>query len=181
MAQRVVDRDARTHKGTRFLGRQCFGKRREGFRPCDHVFGVSAVEVEARDLAMHAHGEVPAPALVADETMATMPADTHTLPWPPGSHIIADGIDVSGDFMTWHTWILQPRPETFFDKHVAVANAARLDFHAHLPSARLRNNTLDQFPISARFTYLRRLHFCRHTCSYSLRLSHQHRGRGDRA
>src|SRR5262249_16726128 len=108
MAQRVVDRDARTHKGTRFRGRQCLGNRREGFRPCNHVFGVSAVEVEARDLALHAHGEVPAPALVADETMSPMPADAHTLPWPPRSNVVAHRIDVSCDFMTWHTWILQP-------------------------------------------------------------------------
>ena len=137
----------------------------EGFRPCEHVFGVSAVEVDARDLALHAHGEVPAPARCADETMSTMPADANALPLPPGANVVADGIDVSRDFMPWHTWILQPRPETFFDKHVTVANATRLDFHAHLPSARLRKNTLDQFPLSARFTDLRRLHCCRHTCS----------------
>src|SRR6266508_1035024 len=158
MAQRVVDRDARTHQGTRFLGRQCFGNRREGFRPCDHVFGVSAVEVEASDLSMHAHGEVPAPARCADETMSTMPAHTHALPFIPCGDVVADGIDVSRDFMTWHTWIRKPRPETFFDKHVAVANAARVYFHAHLPSARLRNHTLDQFPLSTRLTDLRRLH-----------------------
>src|SRR2546425_1937848 len=83
--------------------------------------------------------------------------------------------------MPWHTWIRKPRPEPFFDKHVAVAHAARLDFHAHLPSARLRNNTLDQFPISTGLAYLRCLHFRRHKCSYVLRMSHRHRGRGDRA
>ena len=122
-----------------------------------------AVEVDARDLTLHAHGEVPAPARYADETMAPMPAYANALPWPPGSHVVADGIDVARDFMPWHLWILQPRPETFFDKHVTVANAARLDFHTHLPSARLRHNPLDQFPLSARFTDLRRLHGCRHT------------------
>jgi hypothetical protein len=102
-----------------------------------------------------------------------MPAYAHALPWPPGSNVVADGIDVSRDFMTWHTWIRKPRPETFFDKHVAVANAARFYFHAHLPSARLRKNTLDQFLISTRLTDLRRLHWCNgdscrcHTSSYA--------------
>jgi hypothetical protein len=130
-------------------------------------FGVSAVEIDARDLSLHAHGEVPAPALCADETMAATPADAHALPWPPGDHVVTDGIDVSRDFMPGHTGLLQARPEPVFDQHVAVANATRFDFHAHVPSARLRNNPLDHFPFSTRFPYLRRLHCCRHTCSYS--------------
>jgi hypothetical protein len=84
--------------------------------------------------------------------MSTMPADANALSLPRCDNVVADGIDVSRDFMTRHTWIRKPRPETFFYKHVAVANAARFDFHAHLPSARLRNHTLDQFPLSTRFT-----------------------------
>jgi hypothetical protein len=75
--------------------------------------------------------------------MAAMPADANALPFLPCGDVVADGIDASGDFMPWHAGILQPRPETVLDKHVAVANAARLDLHAHVPSVRLRNNTLD--------------------------------------
>jgi hypothetical protein len=97
--------------------------------------------------------------------MAAMPADANALPFMPCGDVVADGIDASGDFMPWHAGILQPRPETVLDKYVAVANAARLDFHAHVPGARLRNTMLDQFPLSTRLTYLRRLHCCRHTCS----------------
>ena len=52
--------------------------------------------------------------------MSAMPAYADALTLPPGSHVVADGIDVPRDFMTWHTWILKPRPETFFDKHVAA-------------------------------------------------------------
>src|SRR5262249_42059544 len=130
----------------------------------DHVFSVAAVDVEARDLPIHAHGEVPAPALCADEAMSTMPADANALPWLPCCDVVADGIDASRDFMTWHTRIRQPRPETFFNKRVAVANAARFDFHAHLPSARLRHHTLDQFPLATRFADL----CCLHGCNYSV-------------
>jgi hypothetical protein len=90
--------------------------------------------------------------------MASMPADAHTLPGPPCAHVVTDGINASCDFMTWHPRIRQPRPETFFDKQVAVAHAARLDFHSHVPSARLRNHPLDHFPISTWFTDLRCLH-----------------------
>src|SRR5262249_38380434 len=75
----------------------------------------------------------------------------------------------------WHPWIRKPRPEPFFDIHVAVAYAARFYFHAHLPGARLRNTTLDQLPLSTRLTYLRCLHFCRHKCSYSFCMSPRHR------
>jgi hypothetical protein len=109
--------------------------------------------------------------------MSTMPAYANALAWPPGSHVVADGIDVSRDFMTWHTWIRKPRPEPVFDKHVAVAHAARFDFHAHVPSARLRHHTLDQFPLATRLTDLRRLHGCRHTGSSSVRMSPRHRAR----
>ena len=89
-----------------------------------------------------------------------MPADAHALPLPPCAHVVADGIDVSRDFMPWHTGILQPGPETFFDKHVAVANAACFDFHAHLPGAGLRDIALYQFPVSTGLADLRRFH-CR--------------------
>jgi hypothetical protein len=99
--------------------------------------------------------------------MSTKPAHTYTLPWPPGSNIVADGIDASGDFMPRHAGIRKPWQDTFLDQHVAVANAARFYFHAHLPGVRLRNHTLDQFPLSTRHTDLRRLHRCRHTGSSS--------------
>src|SRR5439155_23737381 len=61
--------------------------------------------------------------------------------------------------------------QSLFDEHVAVANAARFDFHAHPSSPRLRDSALDQFPISTRFADLRRLHFHTHNYSFELRIS----------
>ena len=97
--------------------------------------------------------------------MAAMPAYTHALPFLPCGDVVADGIDASGDFMPWHAGILHPRPETVLDKYVAVANAARLDFHAYVPGAGLRDLALDHFPVSPGLADLRRLHCCRHDCS----------------
>src|SRR2546427_8550314 len=53
---------------------------------------------------------------------------------------------------------LRAGPQTLFNEHVAVANAARLHLHAHLSSAGLREVTFYQFPVSAWFADLRRLH-----------------------
>jgi hypothetical protein len=97
--------------------------------------------------------------------MAAMPADTNALPWPPGTHVVADGIDVSHHFMPWHTGILQPGPETLFHEHITMANAAGFYFHAHLPGAGLRDSALYQFPISTRLADLRRFHCRRHKYS----------------
>src|SRR5687767_12180716 len=127
---------------------------------------------------MDAHREVTPPARCAHETMAAMPADAHALPWPPCANVVADGIDVSRDFMPWHTWILQPGPEPLFHEHITMANAACFDFHAHVPGAGLRDIALNQFPVSIGFAHLRCLHCGTHHDSYSLRMSHRHCGRG---
>jgi hypothetical protein len=102
--------------------------------------------------------------------MSAMPAYANALPLPPCSNVVADCIDVSSDFMTWHTWILKPGPETLLNEHITMANAACFYFHAHLPGAGLRNIAFYQFPISTGLAYLRRFHFRSHECSYSLRM-----------
>ena len=71
--------------------------------------------------------------------MSAVPADTNALTNRPSGDIGADGINASSYFMTGHARILKPRPETLFDERVAVANAARFDFHPNLSGARFRN------------------------------------------
>ena len=79
-------------------------------------------------------------------------------PRVPG-HEIAGRIDAACNLVTRHARKLKPRPDTLLNEHIAVANATRLHFHANLPGAWLRNIAFHQFPIPARFTDLRRLHF----------------------
>src|SRR5437870_3348873 len=69
MAERIIDSNARAHEGPCFLRRQFIGDRSQSCRRCDHVLGIPAIEVETRDFAIDAHGEIAALALCADETM----------------------------------------------------------------------------------------------------------------
>jgi hypothetical protein len=68
-----------------------------------------------------------------------MPAYADALTFSPFRDVVADCIDAAGDFMTRDAGILKPGPETLLDDKIAVANAARLHFHANLLSARLRH------------------------------------------
>src|SRR5207244_5274580 len=86
----------------------------------------------------------------------------------PCGDVVADCIDASRYLMTWHAWILKPWPEAVFDEHVAVANAACLDFHAHLAGSRFGNIALHQFPIATCLAYLCGFHFRAHYWSSRL-------------
>src|SRR5437867_2800416 len=168
ISQRVVHGDACTHERSRFLRWQFVRNRCHCRRWRNHILGISAVKIDARNLAIDAHSEIAAPALFADEIMSAMPADADALAFFPFRNPVADCIDAPGDLMTGHTRILKSGPQTFFDEHIAVANAACLHFHANLPSARLRDVAFHQFPISARLANLCCLHFRAHKMLLSL-------------
>src|SRR5215813_1722217 len=96
--------------GPALLRRQCIRDRRRGCSRCDHVLGVSAIEIEACDLAIDAHREIATAALLAHEAMSAMPADPDALAVLPFRNITADCIDPSRDFMTRHPWKLKSGP-----------------------------------------------------------------------
>jgi hypothetical protein len=100
--------------------------------------------------------------LVAGKIMSTVPADPNALALLPSNDTSAYRVDPAGDFVPRHARILKSRPETFLHQDIAVANAARLYFHANLPGTRLRDIAFHQFPISTGFADLRRLHFHAH-------------------
>src|SRR5262249_21598449 len=118
-----------------------------------------ASKIAAGPFAMSAHGEIAAPAFVADEIVAAVPADANAVTFFPTRDALAHCIDASGKFMTRNTRILKTRPQTFFDQHVAVTNPAGFNFHAHLSRTGLGNFSFDQFKISAWFSNLRCFHF----------------------
>src|SRR5207253_1864056 len=109
-------------------------------------------------LAMYTTNETPAPTDCADETMTAMPAYADALTFLPFRDVAAERIDASRDFMTRHTRILEPGPQTLFDEHIAVANAARLHFHTNLPSAGLRDFAISNFKWSIRTSNLHDTH-----------------------
>src|SRR5256886_7288523 len=128
----------------------------------NHILGISAVKIDARNLAIDAHSEIAAPALFADKIMSAVPADADALAFFPFCNPVADCIDAPGDLMTGHTRILKSGPQTFFNENVAVTNAARFYFHANLPSTRLRDVAFHQFPISTGLANLCCFHFLIH-------------------
>src|SRR5260221_6031785 len=79
IAERVVNGHARAHERSHFLCRQVVRNRGQRFRARDHVLGISAVGIEAGDFPINAHREITPPALCADETMSTMPANADAL------------------------------------------------------------------------------------------------------
>src|SRR5215213_10000114 len=133
VAQRVVDRNAGAHEWACFFRGNLIRNRSQHRGWCNHVLGISTVEVYPGDFSINTHREVAAPALFTYEAVAAMPADTNALTCRPCCDVVAYGIDAAGDFMTRHTRILNARPETFFNEHIAVANATRFNFHTHLP------------------------------------------------
>ena len=159
ITQRVVNRHARAHEWPGFFGRHFVRNPRQRFRRSDHVFGITAIVVDPGDLAINAHREITAPALVAGKIMSAVPADADALPCLPANHAVTERIDSAGDFMTRHARILKSWPQTFLDEHIAVANAACFHFHAHLPGGRFRDVAFHQFKISTGFADLRRFHF----------------------
>src|SRR5207253_11350232 len=124
----------------------------------DHVFGITAIEINPRDFPIVAHGKISAPASITDQIVSAVPSDTHTVAFFPLSNIGADSIDAAGDFMSRHSRVLKPRPETLFNQSVAMTNAARLHFYTNLTRVRLWNIPFYQYPISTGFPDLRRVH-----------------------
>src|SRR4029434_57717 len=143
VSQRVVDRNASAHAWSCLLGRQFVRNRSKRRCRRDHVLSVASVEIDPGHLAIDAHREVAAPAWFADETMSAVPACADALPGLPRGDVFADCVDASGDFVTRDARILKPRPQTFFDKRIAVADATRIYLHANLSRSRLRDIALD--------------------------------------
>jgi hypothetical protein len=168
IAQCIVNGDAGAHKRADFLRRQIVRHGRDCFGAHDHILGITAVEIDAGDLALDAHREIAAPALIADETMFAMPSDSDTLTFRPLCDVAPDRIDPARNFMTWDARVLQSRPYAIFNEDIAMTNPTGFNFHANLSWARLGNVAFRQLEIAARLAYLRRLHFSFHNfiCFY---------------
>ena len=106
--------------------------------------------------------------------MATVPPYPDAISLAYGRNSLAESIHAAGDFVTRHTRILQPRPESVFHHHVAMADPASFHFHTHLPRPWLGNIAFDQLEVAARLAYLDGSHhsyrhtFCRHTALRAL-------------
>jgi hypothetical protein len=162
VTQGVKNRNACTHKRSSLFSRQLIRDCCKRFRRDSHVFGVAAVEIDARDFAIRTHGEIAAAALVANKIVATVPSDSDAIAGLPIRDAIANGVNTTSDFVSWDARILQARPMPFLYQHITVANAASFHPHPDLPGTRLGNLAFDQFEIPAGFTNLSDSHCACH-------------------
>src|SRR2546425_9476384 len=109
--------------------------------------------------------EIPPAARQALSVLTAMPAHSHALALLPFGYTGAQLVDHPHDFVPRNTGVLNPRPSSFFDEHVAVTDPAGLHFDAHVSRAWLRHLSLDDLEISSWFANLCCLHWCyRHSC-----------------
>src|SRR5271169_4559963 len=145
--QRVKGCDSGTQQRSRFGIAECVGYRRQRFDGSDHVLLVSTVVADARNLRVTAVQDASAPAFGTCVVLPAMPADADTLSLLPSGDPGAQFIDDACHFVPRNPRILNARPEAFFYKYVAVADAARLHLDEHLSRARVRNFALDDLQI----------------------------------
>lgn len=91
--------------------------------------------------------------------MATVPADTHSIPYFPGRDALSQSVKLAGDFVARDPRILQARPQAFFYKDIAVADPTSLDPYPHLARARFGYIAFNQLKISAWLVNLSDFHF----------------------
>src|SRR4051794_19337601 len=127
VAQRIENRDAGAHQWGRVRGRQVLGYRGNRFRARNHVFAITAIDSDSRDDATFAKHKISAATGVAYKTVSAMPSHADPLSGFPVAYVRANYVDSSRDFVPGNSRKFNPRPETFFGKHIAVADAA--SFH----------------------------------------------------
>src|SRR5260370_29292981 len=165
MPQGLVVVDPGAERWRCFGGFQAFGNR--GRRPhgCPNVFLVPAVKADTRYFQTGAVAEIPPAARQALSVLTAMPAHSHALALLPFGYTRAQLVDHPHDFVARNTWVLNPRPSSFFDEHVAVTDATGPHFDAHVSRAWLRPLSLDDLEISSWFGNLHHLHWrYRHSC-----------------
>jgi len=123
----------------------------------EHLYG-TPVEVRIAQIDFVAEDEISAPASFAMKAMPSMPPHSHTLTGRPRAHIGSDSIDPSGDLMARNARILKSWPQTLFDHHIAVADAAGFHLDPNFSRARIRNVSFEDFPVSAGLAYLGNCH-----------------------
>jgi hypothetical protein len=158
ISQRVVNGNTRTQQRGGFIRgkivwHQCYGLGRH-----QHVFGVSSVEMDRRNLLDLAVHEVAAAARSTHKAMPAMPTDAHALARLPLRDLRANCINSSGDLVTRDAGILDAGPKAFFHEGIAVTDAARFHLDANLATGGLRDGTLYDFKISTGLADLNGFH-----------------------
>src|SRR5262249_29505616 len=125
---------------------------------CHHVICIAPIHRDARDFTLNAVDEVARAAALALGAVPAVPADTDALADLPRADLAADLVDPPRDLVTGNAGISEARPVSVLHQCIAVANAARFDFDAHLVRARFQKWPVNHFQLSAGPTDLHRCH-----------------------
>src|SRR5438874_11791256 len=116
VTQRVERCDSCAHQWRPLNGVQIVRHRREGFRRCEHVFGISAIERDSSREQFHLAGkEIAAPTGIAMSAMRSVPSNARPLPRFPIRNVGPDSINHADHLMAGNSRILDPGPESIFD------------------------------------------------------------------
>jgi hypothetical protein len=85
------------------------------------------------------------PAVLTPPTVPTVPAHAYPIAAMPPYDIWTNPFDYPGDFMSWHSRILQARPFTVHGQCVAVTDSARLHPDQDMPLGGFRYIALNKF------------------------------------
>src|SRR5258708_23206847 len=158
ISERVKNRNPRAHEWSRFFGRQAFRNGSQPFRWHNHEFLIASIKMPACNLGILAKHKVAAPAGIALETMASVPAHTHALSLFPKGLTRADGINQPSNFVAGNARI-RNGPNAFLDDDVRMTNPAGFHLDAHLSRSRFGNFPIHNLPGTARLADLYRFHF----------------------
>jgi hypothetical protein len=111
---------------------------------------ISAVVADAADFYIATITKIATAAFATGIVVATMPADSDTLPFCPRGHACANFINDARDFVSRNARKLDSRQQSFFHKHIAVADATGLYFNAYLSCIGLKNLAIDDLKIPSR-------------------------------
>jgi len=107
------------------------------------------------ELAKH---KVATAAGLALEAVSPVPSQADPLASFPKSDVGPNRIDPSGDFMAWHSRILNSGPVPFFHQRVAMADAASFHLNAYLSAAGLWNWAVNNLKIPSGLAHLYGFH-----------------------
>src|SRR2546423_10856924 len=108
--------DSRAHKWRALNWVQIVRHKRERFRGCDHVFGITAIERDSGREQFHLAGkEIAAPTRIAMSAMRSVPSNARPLPRFPIRNVGPDSINHADHLMAGNSRILDPGPESIFD------------------------------------------------------------------
>ena len=154
IADRIEGRDPGAKQRTDLGATQRVRHRRQRNLWSDQVVRVAAVIRDARSSKVLAGHVIAAPARLALEAVAPIPAQPDALPDFPLSYALANRIDQTNDLVPWHSRI-RDREDAFLGHRIAMANPTGLHPHSHLASLRVRHFPRYQFDRSSLGDHLR--------------------------